>query len=41
MTCHLLAFEFWEAIAPFVKIGVQALDLVLVAIVVYLSLIHI
>ena len=35
MTCHLLAFEFWEAITPFVKIGVQALDLVLVAIVVY------
>ena len=35
MTFGLLAFELWEAIAPFVKMGVQALDLVLVALIVY------
>ena len=35
MTFGLLAFELWEAIAPFVKMGLQALDLVLVALIVY------
>ena len=33
MTFGLLAFELWEA--SFVKMGVQALDLVLVALIVY------
>ena len=31
----LLAFELWDAIAPFVKMGVQVLDLALVALIVY------
>lgn len=35
MTFGLLAFELWEAIAPFVKMGLQALDLVLVALIVF------
>ena len=35
MMTGLLAFELWNAIAPFVKMGVQALDLVLVALIVY------
>ena len=35
MTFGILAFEFWDAIAPFVTMGIQALDLVLVALIVY------
>ena len=31
----ILAFEFWDAISPFLALGIQALDLVLVGLIVY------
>ena len=31
----ILAFELWDAISPFLALGIQALDLVLVGLIVY------
>ena len=31
----ILAFEMWDAISPFLALGIQALDLVLVGLIVY------